>query len=148
MNFFKKKKKGIGLTGTIIVLGIIAFTAAVTIPKLANKNNFTRQKNIQIEANTILKDAKTYINQSDLPSLGVPINQALTEDVFNSLEVVKVVNFLNLKGALNGYVATNLTTNNPNINLGNLKVITNVPTKDIIVDGNGNLVKDPYIVQK
>ncbi|MGL5575143.1 MAG: hypothetical protein ACRDCW_06290 [Sarcina sp.] len=147
MKFFKKKK-GMGITGTILVLGLIAFTAAVTVPKLANRSNITRQKNIQVEAHTLLKDARQYITQDDLASLGVPADKPLTEDLFNSFEVVNVVNFLNVKGALNGFKATNLTLNNPNINLGNLKVLTNVPAKDIIVDGDGNLVKDPYIVQK
>ncbi|MGL4656400.1 MAG: hypothetical protein ACRCWM_11085 [Sarcina sp.] len=147
MNWFKKKK-GIGLTGMIVILGIVAFTAAVTVPKFVNKGNLTRQKDIQAEASAILKDAKTYVNQSDLPSFGLPINQELTEEVFNSLEVTKVMNLLNAKGALNGINATNLTVNNPNINLGNLKVITNVPAKNIILDGNGNLVTAPYIMQE
>lgn len=148
MNLFKKKKRGMGLTGMIIVLGIVAFTAAVVVPKFANNGALARQQNIQVEANTILKDAKAYIQQSDLPELGAPANAELTDEVFNSLEVTKVVNFLNLRGNLNGFKATNLIINNPNINLGNLKVLTNVPAKDIILDVNGNLVKEPYIAQK
>ncbi|MGL4760119.1 MAG: hypothetical protein ACRCWG_01550 [Sarcina sp.] len=147
MNLFKKKK-GIGITGTIFVLGIVAFAMVVVIPKVAGKGNLTNQKNIQAQADVILKDAKRNINASDLQALGVTSTQDLTAEVFNSLEVVNVLNFLNLRGVLKGFKADSILINNPNITLGDLKVLTNVPAKDIIVDGNGYLVKEPYIVQK
>lgn len=147
MNLFKKKR-GLGLTSIIVILGIVAFTAAITAPKIVNNGALTKQKNIQTEASTILKDAKTYIKDSDLPSLGVQGNKEVTEEVFNSLEVVKVVNFLNLIGYLNGFKANSLLFNNPNLNLGDLKVITNIPAKDLILDDNGHLAKAPYIAQR
>ena len=147
MNLFKKKK-GVGIVSVIFVLGIVAFTAAVVVPKVTNRGNLSRQKNMQVAASTILKDAKSSIKQADLPALGILGDVALTDQVFNSLEVVNVVNFLNARGILKGFKAANITTNNPNINLGNLKVLTNVPAKKIIIDSNGYLVKEPYIVQK
>lgn len=147
MNLFKKKR-GVGLGSIIIICGIVAFTAAITAPKIVNKGALTRQKNIQAEANTILKDARAYVKNSDLPSLGVIGNNELTEEVFNNLQVVRVVNFLNLTGNLNGFKANNLVVNNPNLNLGDLKVIVNVPAKDLILDANGCLAKAPYIAQR
>ena len=147
MNWFRKKR-GVGLGSIIIILGIVAFTAAITAPKIVNKGALTRQTNIQAEASTILKDAKGYIKVSDLPSLGINESTEFTEEVFNSLEVVRIVNFLNLTGYLNGFKATKLVTNNPNLTLGDLKVIVNIPAKDLILDANGNLAAEPYIVAK
>lgn len=147
MNLFKKKK-GIGVAGMIFILGVVAFTVAVVVPKVANRGNLVSQKNIQAEANVILKDAKSNIKATDLPALGITNTQELTVDTFNSLEVINVIEFLNLRGVLKGFRAGNILTNNPNITLGDLKVLTNIPAKDIIVDSNGYLVKKPYIVQR
>lgn len=140
----KKKKSGAGAVHLIFVLGLIAFTAAVVVPRFTNRTVLKQQKEIQVEASAILKDAKDYIKSSDLAALGIESTN-LTKEVFDSIKVVNAVDYLQAQGYLKGVSSVKLIVNNKDINLGNLGVITNVPTKDIVVDQSGALAKAPYI---
>lgn len=145
MKVFKsRKRKGFGMIPLLVILGVVAFASAVIVPKVMNNGNLGPAKEIQVQASTILNSAKQNIRSADLPALGLPANTVLTDDVFNSLKVDKVVDFLNTRGDLKNMSVENLTTSNPGLTLGNLKAIANAPTKDLIVDSTGNLTSYPY----
>lgn len=143
MKIFKRKRKGFGMVHFLMILGVIAVASAIVVPMANNRSELRPAKDIQIQATKILNAAREDIKQSDLPSFGFLPGAKLDDQIFNSIKVTDAVKFLNAKGALDNMSVTNLTTTYPALTLGDLKILVNLPAKDIIVDSTGNLTSFP-----
>lgn len=145
----RSKRDGSAFFKVLVLVLILLGITFIVIPSIRNcldntqKMKFRRE--IQNESEIILTTAQRVLNIRDLESLGVKRTIALTPDVFNNLSVAKVVKYLSMKRLLNSNEADIITKDNPNIKLGDLKVIINEKSKNITVDSNGNLAKLPNI---
>lgn len=143
----RSKRERASFFKALVMILILFSITFIVIPSIRNYfdniESVKFKKEIQTESEIILSTAHRALGIKDLPSLGVMRTVALTPDVFNNLNVIDVVKYLSTKRLLNSDEASIITRNNPDIKLGNLKVIVDSKTKNISVDSDGYLSKLP-----